>query len=322
MRKRNVAVIRGGPSDEYDVSLRTGSSVLDALRETDYVVTDVIITKSGEWLVGGRVKTPEQALAATDVVFNALHGTYGEDGQVQRLLDRLGVRYTGSGAYASAIAMNKALTKNHLRDSGILMAPHMRLSRAGVSDISRTVSTVADLFGPMYVIKPIAGGSSIGTMIAKNSGELALALENAFAYYDEVLVEKLVEGKEATVGVIEGYRGEALYVLPTIEIVPAADRAFFDVAAKYDGSTEEISPGRFTREETDMLLQAARVVHDTIGLRHYSRSDFIIADGVPYFLEVNTLPGLTSESLILKGLAAVGCGYREFILHVLDRAVQ
>ncbi len=321
MKKRNVAVIRGGPSEEYEVSLRTGSSVMDALRGTEYVVTDITITRGGEWLVEGRVRTPDQALAATDVVFNALHGAYGEDGQLQRILDRLGIRYTGSGAYASAVAMNKALTKNHLRETDILLPPHMRLTKEGVNDLSRTAHTVSELFGPMYVVKPISGGSSIGTVIARNTSELASALETAFTTYDEVLVERYIQGREATIGVVEGYRGERLYKLPAIEIVPPSEAEFFAADVKYNGSTAEICPGRFTQAEKDEIARIGALVHQELGLRHYSRTDVIVADDGVYFLEVNTLPGLTATSLLPVAIGAVGGTYKEFVLHLLDQAL-
>mgnify|MGYP003417974426 FL=1 len=321
MSKRRVSVIRGGPSEEYEVSLRTGSGVLDALRETDYVTQDIVVMRNGDWLVGGRVRSPEQALSTTDVVFNALHGAYGEDGQLQRYLDRLGIRYTGSGAYASAIAMNKVLTKEHLRDANILMAQHMRLTRDGVDDVARTAHMVGELFGPIYVVKPLSGGSSVGTAIAHGTAELAKVLESSFTLYDEVMVERYVTGREATVGVIEGYRGEELYNLPVIEIVPPKDSGFFAADVKYNGATEEICPGRFSQAEKREIERIGRAAHELLGLRHYSRTDVIVAEDGIYFLEVNTLPGLTPTSLIPAAIDAVGGTYKGLVLHLIDRAL-
>lgn len=322
MNKAHVAVIRGGPSEEYDVSLKTGSGVLSALIGSDYRTSDVVITRGGEWLIDGRVRTPEQALSSVDVVFNALHGTYGEDGQLQRLLDKLGVRYTGSGAYASALAMNKALTKEHLRDAEILLPQHMRLSRDGSSDIHRTSHSIGELFGPKYVVKPLAGGSSYGTLIVTGTAELAQALEATFKLYEDVLVEKYIDGREATIGVVEGYRGENLYRLPAIEIVPPPDVSFFNTEVKYNGSTQELCPGRFTREEKAEIERIGATVHQLLGLRHYSRTDVIVASDGVYFLEVNTLPGLTPTSLIPVAIDAVGGSYKEFVHHLLDRALS
>jgi D-alanine-D-alanine ligase len=166
--KRRVAVLRGGPSSEYDVSLQTGLGVIAALKESDYEVKDIIISKRGEWLVHGFVKHPESALVDVDVVFIALHGSYGEDGTVQRILERLNIPYTGSGSYASAIAMNKALTKDYLKkhSDSVKMAPHLKLTRSGISNLAQTVESIGELFGPEYVIKPVGGGSSIGTILS------------------------------------------------------------------------------------------------------------------------------------------------------------
>lgn len=315
-----VAVLRGGPSSEYEVSLKTGAGVIAALYDDPVCVRDVIITKRGEWMVGGFVKTPEQALAGVDVVFIALHGTYGEDGTVQRILERIGVPYTGSGPYASALAMNKVLTKDFLRQHGIRMPQHLRLARDGVADIRQTAYSIEKLFGPEYVIKPVSGGSSIDTAMASGASELTNILNDVFQRVEVVMVEERIHGKEATVGVLERYRNEPAYVMPAIEIVPPAKAAFFSADVKYTGETEEICPGRFTTAEKEELLATARAVHRALGLRHYSRSDFMVTPHGAYFLEVNTLPGLTEASLFPKAIEAVGGSYRELVTHLLRLA--
>jgi D-alanine-D-alanine ligase len=320
MRRTHVAVLRGGPSEEYEVSLQTGAGVLQALRETDFVTHDIIVTKQGEWLVDGRVRTPQDALLAIDVVFNAMHGAYGEDGQLQRILERLGIPYTGSASFPSSVAMNKALTKETLRGHGIKMAPHMRVTNQGVYDRNKTAHSISELFGPTYVIKPLKGGSSIGTQVAHTTGELAAALEQGFAHYDELIVEQYIQGKEATVGVIEGYRDQPLYTLPEVEIASPYQSEIFDTNAKYTSGTEKHCPGRFTREHKDEMASIAAKAHQALGLRHYSRTDMIVADDGVYFLEINTLPGLTPTSLVPKALGAVGGTYLELILHLLNQA--
>lgn len=320
--KSRIAVLRGGPSEEYDVSLETGKGVLVALSKKPYTVEDIIISKNGEWLKHGVVKNPKDALAATDVVFIALHGAYGEDGTVQRLLENLSIPYTGSRPYPSAIAMNKLLTKEHLKESGIKMAPHMRVTRDSASNIARIVHTIVDLFGPEYVVKPIASGSSIGIEMANSPSTLAAALEKLFVNYDDILVEKRIRGREATCGVLENFRGERVYRLPTIEIVPPAHTDYFAADVKYTGETEEICPGRFSSEEKKKLEEFAERVHTALGLSQYSRSDFILVDGDIFFLEVNTLAGLTENSLVPKSLAAVGCSYEDFIEHLLTDALR
>lgn len=320
MKNLRVAVLRGGPSEEYDVSLKTGRGVLDALSRRGLSTVDILVNKQGEWNLNGFIRRPEEALVGVDVVFIALHGVYGEDGAVQRILDRVGVAYTGSRAYPSAIAMNKILTKDVLRSIGVRMPAHMRVSSQG-TDVRRVASTIESLFGPSYIVKPINGGSSIGTVVAHGVHELVKALQVALATREDVMVEELIYGKEATVGIVEGLRDQSHYVLPTIEIIPPASHGFFDYDVKYNGQTEEICPGRFSSSEKEKLSEAALKAHKMLGLYQYSRSDFMVdKKGEVYFLETNTLPGLTEESLVPKALSAVGHSYDDFIWHLVTTA--
>lgn len=315
-----VAVLRGGPSSEHNISLQTGRGVLDALQRCGISTVDIVINRQGEWVINGFKKLPAEALVAVDVAFVALHGVYGEDGQVQRVLENCGVRYTGSRPYPSATALNKILTKEILKETNIKMPAHLRVGGNG-TDIRRVASTIGSLFGTSYVVKPINGGSSIDTHHANGVHELVYALTDALKKYPEVLVEEYIKGREATVGVLENFRGEAYYCLPEVEIVPPATHSFFAADVKYSGETDEICPGRFSRSEKEMLSEAALLAHQTLGLSHYSRSDFIVNDKGVYFLEVNTLPGLTKESLIPKGLSAVGHSYDDLIVHLVETAV-
>lgn len=322
LHKKRVAVLRGGPSSEYAVSMQTGSGVLSALSDSEFASKDIIITKSGEWLHNGFVKTPEQALCDADVVFIALHGAYGEDGTVQRVLERLSVPYTGSNSYASAIAMNKVLTKDYLKKHAeqVKMPPHIKITKNGTAKLPQLVHSISQLFGPEYVIKPVGGGSSIGTVLT-DFGGLFSSIVTALKTNDEIIVEKRIRGKEATVGILEDFRDQKYYQLPAIEIVPPPTAQFFDATVKYNGQTQEICPGRFSKTEKDELLQIAQLVHSTLGLRQYSRSDFMVAEDGIYFLEVNTLPGLTSESLFPKSMEAVGSSYKELVKHLITTAL-
>lgn len=320
--KTRVAVLRGGPSEEYEVSLQTGAGVITALKDRPFDVQDILITKNGEWLQHGVSKEPRDILATIDVVFIALHGAYGEDGTVQRVLDRFGVPYTGSKPFSSALAMNKMLTKEHVQDSGIKTAPHLRVTKDSVSDLSRIVHTISNLFGPEYVVKPTSGGSSIGAVMASTPHELYEALSDRLETYGDLLVEKRIRGREATCGVLENFRNERIYRLPAIEIVPPHSSSFFSADVKYTGETEEICPGRFSNEEKKKLENMAHQIHEMLGLTQYSRSDFIVADDDIYFLEVNTLPGLTQQSLYPKSLEAIGCSYSDFLNHLLTDALE
>lgn len=319
-----IAVLRGGPSEEYDVSMRTGSGVLAALKSErnarKYEPIDITITRTGEWLRGGYVRKPEQILHNVDVVFLALHGSFGEDGTVQRLLDRFGVRYTGSKAYPSALGMNKVFAKDLLRQQGVKMPRHMIVTRDAKPNLTGLVDSLAHLLGSQFVVKPIASGSSLGVLVAENKSELLSKLSRSLDAYDQVLVEERIIGKEGTCGVLDNFRNQKRYVLPSIEIVPPENASFFDYSVKYDGSTQEICPGRFSVGEKQEMERIARLAHDTLGLSQYSRSDFMIKNGDVYFLEVNTLPGLTEGSLLPIALAAVGCQYDAFVDHLLTDA--
>lgn len=324
MRNIRVGVVRGGPSEEHDVSMLTGAAVLEALSDDSdqFEPVDIVVTRSGSWLYNGREWFPERVLGLVDVVFIALHGAYGEDGKIQRVLDRYNVPYTGSRAYASSMAMNKVLTKDFLRDHNIKMAPHMVVTDASKGNTHRVSEAIGSMFGPQYVIKPVSSGSSVGTMMVQNIAMLPRALDDALKTYDQVLVEKRIIGKEATCGVLNRFRNQDVYALPPVEIVPPEAAGFFDRTVKYDGSTEELCPGRFTRAEKRSMEETARAVHDLLGLSQYSRSDFMVhPDGV-YFLEVNTLPGLTTESLFPKAMTAIGSSHKELIRHLITDALE
>jgi len=324
MQNIRVGVVRGGPSEEHDISMLTGAAVLEGLRDSSdqFEPIDIVVTKAGGWLYNGREWYPERLLALVDVIFVALHGAYGEDGKIQRLLDRYSIPYTGSRAYASSIAMNKVLTKDILRDHDIRMAPHMTVTDASRGQTHRVAEAIGSMFGPQYVIKPVSSGSSVGTMMVQNIALLPKALDDALKTYDQVLVEKRIIGKEATCGVLNRFRDQEIYSLPPVEIVPPGHVGFFDRTVKYDGSTEELCPGRFTRAEKRTMEDAAKVVHDILGLSQYSRSDFMISPEGIYFLEVNTLPGLTTESLFPKAMAAIGSSHKELIQHLITDALE
>ncbi|KKS86238.1 MAG: D-alanine-D-alanine ligase [Parcubacteria group bacterium GW2011_GWA2_43_11] len=312
-----VGVLRGGPSAEYEVSLKTGQSVLQNLSKDRYEVKDILVDRSGQWHMRGMPVEATRVLDQVDVMFNALHGKYGEDGEVQRFLDSHGCRYTGSGSLSSAIAMNKALTKGYLKDAPFKHAPHRLLHKDEMS--KQSVIMLFQTFPLPCIVKPVNGGSSVATALVTSFDELLYALTIAFTHTEYVLIEKYIVGREATVAVADGFRGEDLYAFPPIEIV-TTDSSLFDYKEKCGGNARELCPAPFTRETTDALLHAAKHVHKTLGLRDYSRSDFIVArDGV-YFLEVNSLPGLTPTSLLPKTVEAVGATLPSFLGHLVERA--
>jgi len=325
MSKLRVGVLRGGPSSEYDVSLITGGAVLNAIDSDRYVPVDLLVDRSGVWHVRGREVTIPQALRNVDVIFNAMHGEYGEDGTIQKVLNTHHMPYTGSGALASAVCMNKLTTKRHVEslaeEIGFKLAPHAIVDADSLysQDITRTF----DQFAPTAVIKPLTCGSSVGVTIAYSFPEFKEGVVKALTHAPKVLIEKYIAGREATAGVLEHFRGQHLYPLLPIEIIPPSKCSFFDYEAKYTSNeTQEICPGNFSSGTKRELERFAQAVHERLGLRHYSRSDFIVAPDGIYFLEVNTLPGLTPASLIPKALKAVGCSFQEFISHLIGLALH
>lgn len=323
MIKLHVAILRGGPSSEYEVSLMSGDTILKNIPEK-YHPVDIFISREGLWHRGGMEMTPRQALSSIDVVFNALHGEFGEDGKVQQILDRLGVPYTGSGVLGSAIGMNKHIAKEHFVRAG-LKTPHSRLL-SPLSDDKKLQELARELFKSFpipAVIKPTSAGSSVGVSIARTLVELEEGLEKAFSQGGSVLVEEFIPGVEATCGVIEHFRGKAIYALMPIEIVPAPENKFFDYEAKYKGKSQELCPGRFSFKDKLEIERMAVEAHRALGLRHYSRSDFIVTPrrGI-FILESNTLPGMTSESLFPKAVNAVGSSLPELIEHLISLALE
>jgi D-alanine-D-alanine ligase len=325
--KTRVAVLRGGPSSEYDVSLKTGEAVLKNL-PSKYEGVDVFISKDGKWHVHGIEKNPTDALRHVDVAFVALHGHYGEDGKVQRILEHMKIPFTGSQAFPSALAMNKHHTKNalkHLADpsnsSGqakVRFAWHKIFSRDEIKE--KGLHMLFREIPHPSVVKPNSAGSSVGVAIVKIFFDLEPAIEKAFEHSDTIIIEEFIGGREATCGVVDHFRGERHYALMPIEIKPAS--SFYDYDAKYvSEDTRYVIPGGFDDSVKQAIQEASRAIHRDLGLRHYSRSDFIVHPkrGV-YFLEVNTLPGMTSHSLIPKSIEAVGSTFPDFLDHVITLA--
>lgn len=323
-----VGVVRGGPSNEYEVSLATGASVISAIQERlqdKYKPVDILITKDGKWHVGGIEIEPQNLRDKVDVVWNALHGKYGEDGTLPNLLESIGIPYTGSGQFGSNIGMNKMLSKDFARKSEIKTPREYIVEdiRNGTTDIARDVylkEQVQNIFlklSPPWVVKPLSGGSSIGISIVKTQGELLEALTELSEYEGDIMVEEYLFGKEATVSVLDNYRNQEHYAFLPIEIRVPQNR-FFDYEMKYSGEAEEISPGNFSQIEKALLMEYARRIHRELGLRHYSRSDFIVTPKGVYFLEVNTHPGLTNQSLLPKSLPPIGMEFHDFVDHVLS----
>lgn len=315
-----VGVLRGGPSGEHEVSLKTGATILASLPEEHFIAHDIYIDKKGIWHDRGRPSTPERILRQVDVVLIALHGTYGEDGNVQRLLDRFGVRYAGTQSFGSHMAMHKVMSKMKAREEELLTPDFRYIEK--VENIEEKVSDAVRSFHQPVVVKPVNWGSSIGVSIVAGYAPILTAVkvlfqEGAFG----VLVEEYIRGTEVTAGVIEQFRGESLYSLPPVEIFPGNNN-FYNFDAKYSGRTRHVCPGNFSRVITEEISHRAKTMHRSLGLRHYSNSDFIVSPKGIYYLETNTLPGFTSESNIPIALESVGVRFPEFLTHLVRIALS
>lgn len=307
-----VAVLLGGRSPEREVSLRSGEAVYQALREKGF----------DAWKVDARDNLVESLLQRRpDVVFIALHGTYGEDGTVQGLLEILGLPYTGSGVLASAVAMNKIVTKRLLLQAGLPTAPFIVLDREETQD--RPLAALAEelllRFRGRVVIKVPHQGSSIGVYPAKEAEEALRALELCLAESKEVLVEKYLPGAEITAAVIGNERPR---VLPLIEIVPA--RGSYDYEAKYTpGGSEHLIPPRLAPAVQEEIARLALTVYRVLGCAGFARVDLRLDEvGRPMILEVNTIPGLTETSLVPDAARAAGIEFADLVAELVRLALE
>lgn len=319
MSKIRVGVMRGGPGSEYHVSLKTGGNVLTALPRSKYEPHDILITSVGEWNIDGVPTHPSKLTQHVDVVFNALHGEFGEDGKVQNILDFFGVPYTGSTVLASAIGMNKDLAKKYFAKEGIKVPHGVVVSRG--EEIETVLARVTSVIKAPYVVKPLSGGSSIGLSLARNEKELIAAIEYALGYGGEALVEEYVRGREMTVGVINSIGGTHAYAMPALEIL-IPEGVLFDYDQKYKNQTHPIGIARMRDDERRALESAALRAHAALGVRHYANYDFIIGDEGPCLIEVNTLPGLTQTSLLPKALGLFGLPLPEFVDFIITLALE
>jgi D-alanine-D-alanine ligase len=323
MSRTNVAVLRGGASPEYDISLRTGAAVLQALPENTYDTQDVFIDRAGRWHSRGLPSDPMRIVRSADVVFNALHGGHGEGGMIQRTLEHAGVPFTGSRQLPSAMTLNKGAARDALRGLQISMPGYAVFARGDERDTVRMARDTFSLFGPPYIIKPLRGGSGIGVRMAQTFPELPDVLADVLEQYDEIIVEELIPGEEIACGVVEGFRDQDIYALPPTLLIPHATRPFFDYTARFEGLVSAHCPAPVSYQTKAVVEEYARIIHEHMGLSHYSNSDFILhPSGRIYFLEVNSLPGLTQYSHFPHALNAVGSSIAEFADHTIQRALS
>ena len=291
---RHIAVLKGGPSSEHEVSLRTGAAIAGALRASarGYEVSEVVVEGRDFVLPAG-----------VDFVFLALHGTFGEDGEVQALLEKRGIPYTGSGIAASRIAFDKEASKDLFRSAGIPTPEGFILAQG---------AAFPDGYPLPVVVKPSRQGSTVGMSFVFETPEIAPALEKAWQFDSHVLVERYIKGREFTVGIL----GDA--ALPLVEIVPK--HGFYDYDNKYTaGATDYFCPAELDRAKAGHIQELALRAHRVLCCGVYSRVDVLLdAAGHPFVLEVNTIPGMTATSLLPKAAAAAGLSFTALCERILD----
>ncbi|MBI5091509.1 MAG: D-alanine--D-alanine ligase [Candidatus Hydrogenedentes bacterium] len=327
MTKTHVAVLMGGASSEHDVSIKSGTMVAGNLDRNRFEITPVTITRDGKWKFPGEpLKAIHDALPHlrainTDCVFLALHGPFGEDGRIQGMFDLLGIPYTGSGCAGSALAMDKVRSKAVVRDAGIRVANQLVvLRREWDADAGAVVRKVDAELGFPCVIKSPCQGSSLGMAIPQNADEFRESMPEVLGYDDRVLAEEYITGTEVTCGVVDLVGEDGLRALPVIEIRPVT-AAFFDYHAKYTpGATEEICPAPLDAETTRRIQEVAVHAHELVGCRGFSRSDMILDEGDPVWIEVNTIPGMTETSLLPQA-AAAGIPFPRMLELFIDTAL-
>jgi D-alanine-D-alanine ligase len=320
MARTVVGILRGGTSSEYDLSLKTGAAMLSALPEEKYDVKDVLIDKNGKWHFRGLPAEPGKILTQVDVVLNGLLGGIGEDGSLQRLLERAGVAYIGSRALPIATASNKARTLEVLRASGVLVPRSVTVSIRDPLTSAEMARAVFAQFGPPYIVKPVMEGASRGIRIADSIAELPNAIADTIDMFGSAMAQEFIRGEDARVGIIEGFRGEELYALPPAHMLKPEGKRFIDEEARRAGLVRHVIPSNFTHAEKRALMDAARAAHRALGLSHFSRADFVLARGKPYLLEVSPLPGLYASAAFPQMLEAVGSSVQEFLEHAIHLA--
>lgn len=351
-----VGLLLGGSSTEHEISLKSARFIYETLDRANYQVKPILISKSGVWWVPSEFEKPYPSETELDsdnyalsfekafcekqgispenrttlvslsnleniqVFFNGLHGGAGEDGRVQGFLETIGKPYTGSGVLASALAMDKKRSNLLFDKWGLKVAPNLEIEKKDKEKV-RYILENSRLQFPVF-LKPTLGGSSVCTSRASEIGEAVQFLKKAFETEDRFLVQELIQGTEVSIGVVEKWNGTSFHLealVPT-EIRPKSE--FFDYKAKYTkGGSEEITPAPVSKSITTELQKQAIIAHEGLGCAGYSRTDFIIRDGVPHILETNTLPGMTGTSLIPQQAKAVGIEMKDLFHWLLQRAL-
>lgn len=315
MSKKSVAVVMGGYSSEYEISLQSGAVVCNAINKELYDVYAIHILKEGWYYISdqGEMQTINkgdfsffegQKKITPDVVYNTIHGTPGEDGYLQAYFKLLEIPQASTPFYQAALSFNKRDCLSVLKGFGVACANSYYINKGDSIDEKKIIETV----GLPCFVKPNRAGSSFGISKVNQQNELLLAIDKAFAEDHEIIIETALVGKEVSVGVYNHF--EEIVVLPATEIVSEND--FFDFEAKYLGKSQEITPARISQEEMIKVQTQAKRIYQLLNMNGITRSDFILQNGIPYFIEINTNPGLSTESIVPKQVRESGMTLTQF----------
>ena len=322
--KKNIAIIMGGYSSEIDISIKSGNVVYSHLNKEKFNAFRVLILKE-KWVVLGAQEyefpidkndfsfTQNNIKTTFDCVFNAIHGAPGENGQLLAYFNLINLKHTSAPFYQMALTFNKRDTLSAVKAYGIKTATSIYLNKGAKINLDYIISTV----GLPCFIKPNNAGSSYGISKVHTKNEILPALEKAYKEDSEILIESFLDGTEVSVGIIQ-YRGETK-VLPITEIVSEND--FFDYEAKYEGKSQEITPARISLTQQAKLEKVAIKVYDILNISGFSRSEFIFVDSEPYFIEINTVPGLTEESILPQQAQVAGISLAELFESAIAAAL-
>lgn len=314
-----VAVLRGGPSDEYDLSLSSGGAVLQAL-EDEGNARDIFIDTKGVWHERGIARRAGDILPRYDMVFNALHGEYGEGGEGIQLLAQHSIPFSGSHALPSALAFNKVRSRE-LFERNDIRVPYGKVFSLRDGTIDELAFSIFRSMPLPLIIKPVSSGSSHGVTLVKDYHSLVLGLENGFRRSHDLLLEEYIDGFLISVGVVEHLRDEELYTLIPTEIRYNRDHGYFDYR---DVSHKTyLTPRHLPHSQIKEIERQAKSAHEGLGLRHYSRSEFIVSPsrGV-YMIEINSHPDLSEDSPFVHALQNIGMNVKHFLHHVTERVLS
>jgi D-alanine-D-alanine ligase len=323
--KKNIAIIMGGFSSEYEISLKSGNVVYQTLNNENYAAYRIHVFKNKWVYVNDNDQefpvdkndfsiSIDNSKITFDCVFNAIHGSPGEDGFMQAYFKLLNIPQTSCNMYQAALTFNKRDCLSVLKPYGIKTAESFYINLGEKIDENAIVNKV----GLPCFVKANKAGSSFGITKVYKTEDLQQAIDVAFKEDDEIIIEAFLDGTEVSVGVIK-YKGETT-VLPITEIV--SDNDFFDYKAKYLGESQEITPARITKEQEDKVNKIAKKVYDILKMTGFSRSEYIFKDGEPHLIEMNTVPGLTEASILPQQAAAAGIGLAELFENAIEEALN